>query len=410
MPRIPGVTLPDRGAPRQSVTPCTVPDHVGLIAADYPGLRLRARVEEGDSVAPGQAVLQDSHDGGPVLVSPVAGQVAEIVMGPRRMISRLVIRREGAAEPLRFDTGDADSRDGLRRLLLTSGLWAAILRRPFGKVPDRQETPAAILVSAMTTEPGAPDPAPLIAAERAAFDTGLDALARLTDGSVFVCHGTPAAATAKRDRVIPVRFSGPHPAGATGIHAERLCPATRTRPVWQISYADVLALGTLLTTGSVPGERTVSISGEAAAVPRLLRLPLGADIEALAGDEALGTGWRLISGSSLCGVDSRFLRRRHLQITLSPGHHGRAQEGRRTATPLKRAALIPHAGLMRALGPDLPAIALLRALSVGDLEQAERAGALGLLEDDMALATYLTGGGEDFATRLRAVLDRLEAA
>lgn len=408
MPRIPGVLLPDRGAPRQSLTPCTVPAHVALIAADYPGLRLRASVADGDSVMPGQPVLHDSHHDGLALVSPVAGRVAEIVAGPRRTVARLVIRRDGDAEPVVHDTTAADNRDGLRALMQASGLWAAILRRPFGKVPPPDETPAAILVSAMSTEPGAPDPAPILAAERPAFDAGLRALARLSEGPVFVCHATATPPTGERGPVRPVRFTGPHPAGAAGVQAERLCPATRDRFVWQIGYADVLALGTLLTTGTVPGERTVSIAGEAAAVPRLLRLPLGADIEALAETEALGQGWRLLSGSALSGLETRYLRRRHLQITLAPGP-AHAQ-GRRRKAPLKRASLIPHAGLLRALGPDLPAVALLRALSVGDLEQAEKAGALGLLEDDMALATYLTGGTEDFAARLRAVLDRLEAA
>ena len=52
---------------------------------------------------------------------------------------------------------------------------------------------------------------------------------------------------------------------------------------------------------------------------------------------------------------------------------------------------------------------LLRALSVGDADAAERVGVAGLLEEDMALAGFLSGGAEDFAGRLRKVLDTLEA-
>jgi Na+-transporting NADH:ubiquinone oxidoreductase subunit A len=408
VPRIPGVRLPEAGPPRQSVTPCIQPAHVAILGADYPGLRLAACVEPGAEVAPGQPVAEDRHHPRIRLTAPVGGTVEEIVIGPRRSLSRLVIRRGDTAEPQRFDLPGSGEAEGIRALMQGSGLWAALLRRPFGRVPDPDETPAAILVGAMATEPGAPDPAPIIAADLGDFEAGLDALARLGPGPVFVCHGSRTPPVQGRGQVRPVRFSGPHPAGATGVHAERLCPPRADRPVWQMGYAEVLALGALLRTAILPGERLVSVSGACAAVPRLLRLPLGADIEALPETEALGTGWRLLSGSPLSGHEARFLARRHLQITLAPRPASAPRD--RRATPLKRAALIPHAALLRALGPDLPALALLRALSVGDLEQAERAGALALLEEDMALATYLTGGSEDFAARLRAVLDRLEAA
>lgn len=397
--------LPDPGAPRQVIDEAVLPERIGLIGADYPGLKLRAMVAEGAAVVAGQAVLHDRALPDRVVVSPVSGTVEDIVIGARRQVARLMIRR-GPGEARAFDVANANTPDAVRQLMLESGLWVALLCRPFGRVPLPGDRPAAIVVTAMATDPGAADPAPLIRAEAGDFNAGVQALVQLTDGPVFICQAPGAELARIGARVRVAVFRGPHPAGLPGVHVERLCPASTARPVWQIGYGDVMALGQLLRTGALPGDRVVSLAGPAARDPRLLRLPIGADIEALAESEATGAA-QVQSGPALSGCEGRFLRRRHQQITLSPLRVPAAQ-GRRN-TQLKRAALIPNMALARALGPDFPTTALLRALSVGEIDQAERMGVLSLLEDDMALATYLSGGTEDFGIRLRAVLDRLEA-
>lgn len=399
------------GAPRQSVGTCVVPDHVGVYGSDYPDLRLKPVVEEGARVAAGQTLLKDHAHEDLRVVSPSGGVVEEIAIGAKRRVSRIVIRRDDA-EPRRFETADANSPEGLRRLLFESGLWTGFLRRPFGRIPAPSEAPTAIIVSASDTEPGAADPALCIRAEAGAFDRGVDALSRLADVPVIVCQGEGQALTTARGSVRVTVFRGAHPAGLPGIQIERLCPVTLDRPVWQIGYGDVIALGILLDTGSLPQDRVVALAGPMVADPRLVRLPLGADIEALAASEARPGPRHVLSGSLLSGQETRFLRRRHAQVTLTPraGAGETPRRAPRNRMPLRRRALIPHAALSRALGPDFPAVALLRSLSVLDVEQAERLGALGLLEEDMALATYLSGGTEDFGARLRAVLDRIEAA
>lgn len=384
-----------------------LPDCVGLIGADYPGMKLRAVVTEGEAVVAGQAVLHDHALPERVVVSPVSGTVEHIAIGARRQVSRIVVRR-GAGEARRFDVSVADTPEGQRRLILESGLWSAMLRRPFGHVPHPEEKPSAIVVTALATDPGAVDPAPLIRAEAGNFNAGLQGLCRLGPGPVFVCQAPGAELARISDQIRVSTFRGPHPAGMPGVHVERLCPASIAHPVWQIGYADVLALGQLLREGVLPPDRVVSVAGSAATDPRLLRLPIGADIETLAGSEANGPAYRVLSGPMLTGQEGRFLRRRHLQVSLIPTHAPPPHI--RKGQALKRSALIPNAALARSLGPDFPAVALLRAISVGEVEQAERMGVLGLLEEDMALATYLSGGTEDFSVRLRAVLNRLEAA
>jgi Na+-transporting NADH:ubiquinone oxidoreductase subunit A len=72
------------------------------------------------------------------------------------------------------------------------------------------------------------------------------------------------------------------------------------------------------------------------------------------------------------------------------------------------APVIPSEALEQALGLDIPVVPLLRALSVGDVETAQRLGCLELLEEDLALPAYATGTGQDFPSLLRATLDSLE--
>ena len=62
----------------------------------------------------------------------------------------------------------------------------------------------------------------------------------------------------------------------------------------------------------------------------------------------------------------------------------------------------------RVMPMDIIATYLLRALSVGDLEQAERLGALELDEEDLALCTFVCAGKNDYGPHLRQVLDTLE--
>lgn len=69
--------------------------------------------------------------------------------------------------------------------------------------------------------------------------------------------------------------------------------------------------------------------------------------------------------------------------------------------------VIPTAALDHAIAA-VPAAPLVRALTSGDDETAMSLGVLSLLEEDLALADYVLGGGAHLRDLLRAVLDRIE--
>ena len=123
-------------------------------------------------------------------------------------------------------------------------------------------------MTAIDTEPLAPRVDVVLAGAHGPFETGLKALARLTDGAVYVCTapggGVPVP---DGDRFRREEFAGVHPAGAPGLHIHRLDPVSRDRQAWYVGYQDVVAMGRLFDTGELAVERVVALAGPAVSHP-----------------------------------------------------------------------------------------------------------------------------------------------
>jgi Na+-transporting NADH:ubiquinone oxidoreductase subunit A len=70
--------------------------------------------------------------------------------------------------------------------------------------------------------------------------------------------------------------------------------------------------------------------------------------------------------------------------------------------------MVPIGGYERVMPLDLMPTFLLRALIVGDAEQAVALGALELDEEDLALCTFVCPGKTEYGPLLRRMLDRVE--
>jgi Na+-transporting NADH:ubiquinone oxidoreductase subunit A len=79
-----------------------------------------------------------------------------------------------------------------------------------------------------------------------------------------------------------------------------------------------------------------------------------------------------------------------------------------TSTHGSPGPILPLGLYERVMPMDLPATFLLRALAAGDLDLAEQLGCLELLEEDLALASFVCPGKNDFGPLLRQALDSLE--
>jgi Na+-transporting NADH:ubiquinone oxidoreductase subunit A len=399
-------------------------------------------------------VFEDRARPGVRYTAPGAGRVQAIFRGARRSLRSVVIELspgERAGSPdsdellsfASFPGGDPASWSGeqLRALLLESGLWTALRERPFGKVPLPGGSPDAIFVTAIDTNPLAPDPDVVFEEARDDFQLGLRLVAKLCDTAPYLCIAKGSAIRGGMDSPAQVEvFDGPHPAGTPGLHIHLLAPVSRQRRAWHLGYSDVIDIGRLARTGVLPVERVVSLAGPPVVRPRLLRTRLGANLDELTAgeiDESAGEV-RTISGSVLSGKKAMgpefgYLGRYHVQVSalrlggrrflgfVEPGFQkfsimnvflSRLIPGRKfdfdTDTNGSPRPMFPLNTYERVMPMDIIPTYLLRSLMVGDIERAVELGVLELDEEDLALCTYVCPGKTDFGPYLRTNLDRIE--
>ena len=445
-----GLRLPITGEPEQVVERTVAFSRTALLGADYIGLRPTLHVAEGDLVRRGQLLFDDKKTSGVRATAPGEGRVVAINRGERRALQSLVIElsaadRVGRGNQVRLATfsgrhPSALAGDAVRELLLDSGLWTSLRARPFSRVAHPDSRPRSIFVTAIDTEPLAPDVETVMRGRASDLERGLVALAQLTDGPVFFCtSGRFSLPMPNVERVRHERFAGRHPAGTVGLHMHTLHPAGRHRLAWHIGYQDLLAVGRLFETGSIEVERVIALAGPAVIRPRLVRARIGGSTEQLAAGELAPGAVRTISGSVLAGRTAMgpvhgFLGRYHRQVTAlfegagrefvgwaSPGLSkfsatraflSRLVPGRRfaltTSTNGSPRAIIPI-GLYEQVMPfDMHPAYLLKALVTLDVERAEALGCLELDEEDLALCTFVCPGKRDYGPFLREVLTAIE--
>ncbi|MEY3123427.1 MAG: Na+-translocating NADH:ubiquinone oxidoreductase subunit Nrq1 [Pseudomonadota bacterium] len=446
-----GLDLPIGGAPQQQIADSTLSiHHVAVAGVDFVDLKPDMRVAEGDQVKLGQVLFAHKTLPEIVFTAPGAGQIEAIHRGAQRRLLSVVIRLDEQETEETFAQYAPEvlhtlTADEVKTNLLASGLWTALRTRPFSKLPDPSTRPAAIFITAMDSNPLAADPAPLIAAEAADFGHGLQVLARLTDGPLWLCHDVRSSlALAKSALSISslrlAAFSGPHPAGLPGTHIHFLQPADLKTTVWHLNYQDVIAIGKLFTTGRLAVERIVAFGGPPVARPRLLRTRMGASIEELLASEGIdGNENRIISGSVWSGHravgELAYLGRYHLQISaireappreflgwLRPDgnkfsrmnvffssllHKRKAYEFSASQHGSPR-AMIPISTFEEVMPLDILPAQLLRALLVADTDMAQKLGCLELDEEDLALCSFVCVGKHDYGVVLRNNLRLIE--
>ena len=448
-----GLRLPLSGEPSVTLESARVPRFVALMAADYVGLRPTMHVSVGDAVSRGQLLFDDKTRPEVRYTAPAAGTVSGIHRGDRRALQSVVIEqsraeregREPELATLRTYTGRHPSGltgDEVRDLLIESGQWTALRARPFGRVADPSTTPHSIFVTAIDTNPLAPNMSVILDGQEESLHRGLSALTRLTEGAVFICTDPKLSIELPTaDQIRHEIFDCVHPAGTVGLHIHVLDPVTRGKVVWHVGIQDVVAIGKLFETGRLDVSRIIALAGPPVQRPRLIRTRVGAETVSLVNEAELASAQdcRVISGSVLSGRQANgavfgYLGRYHQQVSvlaeerdrkllgwLAPGFNkfsiirtfaSALLPGRRfgltTSTNGSRRAIVPIGMYERVMPMDLLPTAMLRALVMHDVERAEELGCLELDEEDVALCTFVDPGKTEFGPYLRRVLDTIE--
>ena len=210
------------------------------------------------------------------------------------------------------------------------------------------------------------------------------------------------------------------------------------KSVWHLDYQDVTAIGALFTSGRLDVRRVISLAGAAVKRPRFVRTRMGARITDLVENEISDGEVRVISGSVLYGRTVEgplsYLGRYHSQISVIP--EGRERKFMEWHMPgldrfsVKRTfisalfrdrrfnltsstqgsvrAMVPIGMYEKVMPLDIMITHLLRALIVGDTDQAQALGCLELDEEDLALCTFVCPGKYDYSPILRNNLIRIE--
>ena len=421
-----GLDIPIKGSAKPVVSKTVIPDTVAIVPDDFKGFTPRLLVKEGDRVLSGSPVLADKKRPEILITAPVSGTVKEIVRGDKRKLLEVRIGTDSVQEYMDFGCRRPESlsADEVRTALLQSGLWAAIIQRPYGILADPALKPKAIFISAFSTAPLAPDTEFVLGDEFAAVQAGVNALSKLTDGGVHVSLKSDNYASTpfhKLENAILHTFSGPHPAGNVGVQISHIAPIQKDETVWTVSLLMAAAIGRLFLKGKYDLRRKVAVCGPMALEPSYALTVPGAgmkDFQAWYGASAEGI--RFISGDVLSGRnvgENGRLGFYDNQITL-------VKEGTDTelfgwARPFRfnqfsstrsyfswllprkkydmdtnlhggpRAFVMSDNYYSKVLPMDIYPLYLVKACLAGDIDKMEQLGIYEILPEDLALCEYV---------------------
>ena len=454
--------MPIGGAAEQRVADACDIGTYAVRPTDYVGLVPRLLVAEGDRVSVGDALLCDKNDERVRFVSPVCGVVKAVVRGEKRKLLAVVVERDGD------ETAAACWKGTLRESMLYQGLWPMLRQRPYGTVANPDDTPKAIVVSCFDSAPLAPDYDFALRGREQDLCKGLEALASLGAGCLYMCFrpGQRLAAVVgkyaplQREDARVVFVEGPHPAGNVGTQIAQLCPINKGETVWTMTPQDVVVLGHWVETGEYCPERVIAVAGPQVKNPRYYRIVAGACVESIVRGQVLNPDYpdlkmteeslkqvRVVSGNVLSGeriAPDGFIGAYDSLLSLLPeGDYydfmGWLMPGlnkysfSRTFVSgflglLRRMRVISDEGIdyrfdtnlhggvrplvftgdMERVFPfDIYPLQLLKACIVGDVELMEKLGIYEVEPEDFALCEFIDPSKTEMQTIIRQALETL---
>ncbi len=388
-----------------------------LMPDDFTGIVPKMLVKEGAEVMAGTPIFCDKSHPEILFTSPVSGEMVEIKRGPKRVIEEIKILADKETKYESFPAWNGGSRESLIASLLQSGLWVFIQQRPYGIIANPKDQPKNIFVSGFDTAPLAADIPFILQGDKAAFQSGIDALAKLTAGKVYL--GIPSGDTFYNDikNVEKVAFSGPHPSGNVGVQIHHIQPINKGEVVWTVNAIDVALIGKSLKAGQFIAERIVALAGSKVSTPQYYRTLIGASITSIAGTDAAQPNVRAISGNVLTGTQSNpesYLGFYNSTLSIIPeGNHkkffltegwlapgfsrfsishaypswllGNKRYDLDTNLNGEKRAFVVTGELERVFPFDIYPMQLLKSIMVNDIDAMEKLGIYEVLPEDFAL-------------------------
>lgn len=415
-----GLNIKLKGSAEKALEKLPVPATVALKPTDFPGLTPKLSVKADAVVKAGDALFYDKYHPEIVFTAPYGGKVVSVNRGERRKILEIVIETSKDAGAVSFKKADPSGLSGeeVKEQILKSGLWPFIKKRPYGVIASPAQKPLAIYISTFDTAPLAPDYNFVLEGQMDTFQTGVNALAKLTEGKVVLGVNSGSAFTGVKNVEINT-FEGPHPAGNVGIQIANTRPLNKGEVVWTINVQDVLFIGRLFEKGSVDMTKVVALTGSEIKTPKYYQTMVGTPVSAIIGKNLVEADYnqRIIGGNVLTGTKLKsqsFLGFYDSQLTVIPEGDeyefvGWADPGfnKFSASKTFFGKLFPKkeytmnanmhggerafvmSGQYEKLVPmDILPVHLLKAVIVNDIDKMEQLGIYEVIEEDLALCEY----------------------
>jgi len=299
-----GHNLKIKGSPSKNIIDIPNADTFCVHPFQYKGMKPKLLVKEGNSVKSGTPLFFDKTKESVKVVSPVSGIIESVVFGKRRIVEKIVIKKQGEdSESLNKHSLDSDAYK-FKDFLIDSGLWSYFRQRPFSKVPDPAINPRAIFLTMHQTGPFSLDLEHILADSKKELLSGFKLLSTLTDGNVFLSlkKGSTFFSDSELKGINVNYFGGPHPSGNIGVQIHHIEPiANKDDLVYYISAQDLVSIVKAFETGSYDFSKIISCGGTGVEKPSYYRIKRGTIIKDIIGD--INTNkHRIISGNVLSGV------------------------------------------------------------------------------------------------------------
>jgi Na+-transporting NADH:ubiquinone oxidoreductase subunit A len=294
---------------------------------DFPGLTPKVIAKPGDEVKAGTPLFYDKYKPNVLFTSPVSGKISAINRGERRKILEFVVEADGKNQSEEFVKSNPNelSREVIKENLLKSGCWPYILQRPFAIIANPNDIPRDIFVTTFNSAPLAPDFDFVVKDDFENFQTGINALRKLTDGKIYlgIKAGQISSLYKTTANAEKVEFSGPHPVGNVGTQINKIKPVNKGEIVWTLNATEVIIIGRLFNKGIYDPTRIVAITGSEVIRPAYHKAISGIQIEKLVENNIKTTDGeiRYISGNVLTGEKvspKNFLGFYDSQLTIIP--------------------------------------------------------------------------------------------
>ena len=319
-----GLDINLKGKPLEvMLSSSSVSDSYAIVPSNYAGITPKVLAKVGDKVKAGSVLMIDKNYPEIKFVSPVSGEVTAVNRGEKRKVLSIVVKAD--AENVYEDFGKKNvsnlKSEEIKEAILNAGLWPCIKQRPYDIVSRPSESPRDIFVSGYFSAPLAPDFDFVVKGQEADLQTGIDALAKLTNGKVYL--GVKAGSSVKVNNAEIYEFQGAHPAGNVGVHINNIKPVNKGEVVWTLKADDVILIGRLFNKGVADFSRIVAITGSDTTEQGYVKAIAGCKIGSLINGRIALTNYniRIISGNVLVGTkvsEDDFLGFYDNQITAIP--------------------------------------------------------------------------------------------